>query len=281
MTRKIASLLLGLLSVSQPVSAQADKPVSANSDRWVIYERVASDGKPLVVAARTGNSGAQRLLLDGLATVVICRTDPTNVTDQGMPQGTERLYSIEDKLDEEPALLAAAAVRVASVTGQSQRRMFFVHRDPINLSQVLELAQAQGFSCEQSKVDDRQAMIHLVTPFPLEIQLYGDQEVLANLQENGDDGHASRKTDFWFYGQRRLLLPLIANLKTQGFSVDHWLSSPTGVVLSREMPVDLAAFQALTPVLIGAAEQSGVDYDGWETFVVSQTSTQLGSRRDH
>lgn len=245
----------------------------------MIYERVASDGKPMVVVARTGNAQVQTLLLNGRATVVICRTDPTNVNDQGMPQGTNRLYSIEDKLDEE--LPAAGAFRVASVTGQGQRRMFFVHHGPIDFSPVLQTNRVPGFICNVSEVDDRQALIRLVTPTLLESQLNGDQDVIANLQKSGDDGHAPRKTDFWFYGQRKSLGSLAANLKAHGFSVDHWLSGPTGVVLSRKMPVDFAAFQVLTPTIVGAAEQSAVDYDGWETFSVTQNPTLPNDKKDH
>jgi len=244
----------------------------------MVYERVAADGKPLVVVVRTGNPEVQTLLYHGRATVVICRTDPANVNDQGMPQGTERLYPLEDKLDEAPALLAAGAIRVASVTGQGQRRMFFVHRDPLDFSPLLKTTEVQGFACDAAEVDDRQALIHLVTPTHLERQLNGDQDVIAGLQKDGDDGQAPRKTDFWFYGQRGYLGSLAASLKTQGFSVDHWISDPTGVVLSRKMSVDWAAFQALTPVIVRAAEQSGVEYDGWETLVVSQTSKQLEAR---
>ncbi len=276
--KKIASLLLGFASASQPLGAQANGAASANSDHWMLYERVASDGKPLVVIARTGNAEVQSLLLHGRATVVICRTDPSNVNEHGMPQGTDRLYSIEDKLDEEAARLAAGAIRVASVTGQGQRRMFFVHRAPLDLSPALRSAPVPGFSCDASEVDDRQALLHLVTPTPLEIQLNGDQEVLAGLQKSGDDGHVPRKTDFWFYGRRGPLNSLTATLDHHGFSVDHWLNDPPGVVLSRKMPVDLAVFQALTPVIVNAAERSGVDYDGWETLVVSPT--QPDGRKD-
>ena len=279
MIRKIASLLLGVSSVSQPVGAQTNKADSANSGRWMVYERVASDGKPLVVLVRTGSPEVQTLLHHGRATVVICRTDPANVNEQGMPQGTERLYSIEDKFDEAPALLAAGAIRVASVTGQGQRRMFFVHRDPLDFSPVLKATEVRGFACDAAEVDDRQALIRLVTPTHLESQLNGDLDVIASLQKSGDDGQASRKTDFWFYGQRGPLGSLAASLKAQGFSVDHWVNDPTGVVLSRKMSVDLAAFQALTPVIVRAAEQSGVDYDGWETLVVSHTSTPPEARR--
>ena len=281
MIKKIASLLLGLSSVAQPLDAHVDKAVSANSDVWMVYDRVASDGRPLVIVTRTGNASARILLLNGLTTVVTCRSDPTNVNEQEMPQGTERLYPMEDKLDQEPALLAAGAIRIASVTGQGERRMFIVHRDPFDFSPLLRTTEVQGFSCHASEVSDRQSLINLITPTPLETQLNGDQDVIANLRKNGDDGHAPRKTDFWFYGQQESLDALFANLRGYGFSVDHRLSDRTGIVLSRKMPVDLAAFQELTPVVVDAAERAGVDYDGWETMVVSQALSRTDGRGDH
>lgn len=280
MIKKIASLLLGLSSVSQPFPAQAEKAASENSDRWMVFDRMASDGNPLVVVARTGNAGAQALLLNGHATVVICRADPTNVNDQGMPQGTDRLYSIEDKIDADPAALGAGAIRIASVTGQGQRRMFIVHRDPFDFTPLLRIAQVQGFSCNASEVDDRRALISLITPTSLETQLSGDQDVVANLQKNGDDGHAPRKTDFWFYGQRRALDSLAANLKVHGFWIDHRLDNPAGIVLSRKMPADFPAFQTLTPIIVDGAEHTGVEYDGWETMVVSHNSLDPLDRKD-
>jgi hypothetical protein len=281
MIKKIACLLLGFSCCSQPIGAQVANAASANSDRWIVYDRVASDGKPLVVVARIGNASAQTMLRNGLATVVICRADPANVNDQGMPQGTQRLYGIEDKLDEEPTLRAAGVRRIASVTGQGQRRMFFVHRAPSNLAQFLGNTQVQGFRCDVSEVKDRRGLTRLVTATELEIQVNGDQDVIANLQKSGDDGRLARKTDFWFYGQRRPLESLSANLKAHGFSIDRWMSGPTGIVLSRKMPVDLAAFQKLTPIIVDAAGHAGVDYGGWETVVVSHTLTPPAGGQDH
>jgi len=274
--KRLVSLLVGLSSTLQPASGQAVNVAPAKSERWIIYERVASDGKPLVVVARVGNASAQALLRNGLATVVICRADPTNVNGQGMPEGTDRLYPLEDKLDEAPALVAAGAIRVASVTGQGQRRMYFSHRDPLDLAQLLRKTQVRGFSCDALEVNDRNAMVRLLTPNPLEIQLNGDQDVIASLQKNDDDGLARRKTDFWFYGERRSLDKLCFDLKAQGFLIDHWLDSPTGVVLWRNMSVKFAVFQKLTPIIVDLAEKTGVDYDGWETMVVARSSAKAG-----
>jgi hypothetical protein len=229
-----------------------------------------------------GNASAQALLLNGRATALICRADhPANVNDQGMPEGTQRLYPIEDKLDEEPALLAAGAIRFASVTGQGQRLMYILHHDPLDLSRLLGVIKVQGFSCDALEVNDRPAMVRLLTPTPLEVQLNGDQEVIASLQKSGDDGHTTRKTDFWFYGQQRSLEKLSLDLKARRFSIDHWLNDPSGVVLSRKMPVNFVVFKELTPFIVETAQQSGVDYDGWETMVVPQPPTKADGKRDH
>lgn len=59
---------------------------------------------------------------------------------------------------------------------------------------------------------------------------------------------------------------------------DHWLSRPVGVVLSRRMPVDVAAFQEITPMIVDVAEHAQIDYDGWETMVVSRATAKLGKR---
>lgn len=274
--RKVASLLFGLLTGLQPSGAEADKAKPQSSDQWVIYERVAPDGRPLVVVARTSNAGAQPLLSNGRASVVVCRADAANVNDQGMPQGTNRLYPLEDKLDTQPSLQAAGAIRVASVTGQGERRMFIVHRDPLDLTPLLRSSQVPGFSCAASDVDDRQGMIQLVTPTDLEVQLFEDEDVISSLQKHGDDSDVPRKVDFWFYGSRRSLDALGAELKTHGFSVGDRLSDPSGLVLSRTMPATLAEFKTLTPLIVAAAGQLDVDYDGWETMVMEQSTGGKG-----
>lgn len=281
MIKQIASLLFGFLSAAQPVNAQTDQPESTANNSWMIYDRVASDGLRLVVLTRAGNPEMQSLLRNGGATVVTCQAEPANINEYGMPQGTNRLYALEDELAAAPSLLAARAIHIASVTGQGQRRIFILHADPLDLSPLLAAMQIQGFSCEASPVEDRQVLIQLVTPTPLESALCADQDVIAVLQKNGDDGSSPRETNFWFYGQRAALDTLIAALEPHGFSVNHWMSEPDGVVLSREMPTDLQEFNMLTPVILDIADYSGVDYTGWETKIIPQTSAEPDQSRCH
>lgn len=194
-----------------------------------------------------------------------------------MTQHTQLLYEIEDRLAKEPALISAGAFHVGSVTGEGQRRTFYAHKAPIDFGQLVENMQPVGFTCNASSVADRQILLDLITPTVLEIQLNGDQAVITSLRENGDEGGQPRKTDFWFYGPQKALDSLVSILQQRGFSIDHWLDEQRGEVLSREMPVDFATFQSITPALLDAAHKSGVQYDGWETFVVKEAATASGS----
>ena len=275
MFRKVVSLLVGALAVPQAAQAEAENAGTGagTGEAWVIYERTGVNGLPLVVLARTGDAEGEKLLREGLVTAVSCRADAGNMNDNGMPRGTDSLYALEDRLAGERALLDAGGVHVASVTGDGQRRAFYAHRAPIDLDAIVLGMPVPGFSCDVSAVADRQSLIALITPTALERQLNGDQSVIASLQQQGDDGHVPRKTDFWFYGDKQGIASLAAYLKPKGFIVDHALKDPAGVVLSRNMAVDLAEFRSITPSLVEAAYRAGVEYDGWETLVVRPAST--------
>lgn len=270
MFKKIASALLGLWSVTQPVSAATDNMDNATSDRWMIFERFASDGRRLVVLARTENSHMAKLLNDGHATVINCIADANDVSDDGMPQTTDRLHPVEAKIESDAALHSVGAIHAASVTGQGRRQIVLLHRDPFDFDQVLGSLRVPGYTCDASSVADRKALVALITPTPIEKQLEGDRSVISSLEKNGDDGQSSRKTDFWFYGPTSAIDFLVSDLKPHGFSIDHRLSNPTGVVLTREMPVDMNSFRVITPVIAQSAKRFGVEYDGWETFVVNR-----------
>ncbi|TCM19406.1 uncharacterized protein DUF695 [Novosphingobium sp. PhB165] len=255
-----------------PQAAQAEADNAGTDDTWMVYDRAGVNGHPLVVVARTGNAEAESLLREGLVTGVSCRAAAGNVNENGMPQGTDRIYALEDRLLGARTLVEAGGMHVASVTGDGQRRMFYVHRDPVDLGAIVSAMPVAGFACDVCAVTDRQSLIALVTPTALERQLNGDQSVIASLQKQGDDGHAPRKTNFWFYGDKQSLASLSVYLKPRGFTVDHTLKDPAGVVLSREMAVDLTEFRSITPVLVDAVGRFGVEYDGWETFVVRPIS---------
>lgn len=245
-----------------------DRSVTGDDDTWMLFERLTQDGYPLVVLARTGNSLVDDALGNGLLTVVRCQADINIVNDSGMPQHTDRIYPIEDRLARELAAFDVGALHVASVTGDGERRMIYTHATPLDFEPILHSLQVDGYSFRAGLPTERASLIELITPSDIERQLNGDMSVISNLEKNGDDGATPRKTDFWFYGARSALERVAAELEPWGYSIDHWLDDPEGVVLTSQTAVDFGTFREVTPVLVAAAERQGVTYDGWETVVV-------------
>ena len=256
------------------MSVAFDQSVAGDNDSWILFERLTSDGYPLVVLARTGNPLVETALQEGSVTAVHCRADAAIVNDIGMPQHTDRIYPVEDRLALELGAFDIGALHVASVSGDGERRMIYSHARPINFTPILDQLSVEGYALSAASLTDRPALIELVTPTIIDRKLHGDQEVISNLQKHGDDGSTARKTDFWFYGEKDRLLGLIRALEPWGYSVDHWLDDSAGVVLTTETPVEFGIFREVTPVLVGMAERHGVEYDGWETPVVGAAAAQ-------
>lgn len=256
------------------MSEAPDQSVAGDDDTWVLFERLTQDSYPLVVLARTGNSLVDDALRNDHLSVVRCQADIDIVNDVGMPQQTDRIYPIEDKLARELNAFGVGALHVASVTGDGERRMIYTHATPLDFDPILQLLQAEGYALSAWIPTERDSIIELITPSDTERQLNGDMSVISNLEKNGDDGITPRKTDFWFYGERASLERVVTELEPWGYSVDHWLDDPEGVVLTTKTAVDFGTFREVTPVLVAAAERQGVTYDGWETFVVRVDLTE-------
>jgi regulator of RNase E activity RraB len=250
------------------VNDQADQSVGGDADSWLLFERCTEAGYPLVVLARIGNPLVEEAIDQALMTIVRCQADPEIVNDSGMPQHTDRVYSLEDTLARELDAFGVEAMHVASVTGDGARCLVYVHLAPLDFKPLLESHPVPGYSLSAVSPGDRSALTALITPSALDRQLSGDRGVISNLEELGDDGSQPRRTDFWFYGERSALTAVAAELAPWGFTISHYTEDGDGVVLYTETATDLDTFRELTPVLIGIAEKYFVTYDGWETFVV-------------
>lgn len=249
------------------MTASADPSVAGNHDRWILLERRTKDGYPLIVRVRTGNSLVDQALVEAAITVVRCQAAIELVDDNGLPQHSDRCYSLEDGLASELEALGVGAFHVASVTGEGERRLIYAHSGPLEFEPLLSLFPVEGYALSTA-MEDQTRLIELIMPTRVDEQLNGDLAVISNLKAHGDNGSVPRKTDFWFYGPTSGLQQVVAELGPWGYIVDHWINDPTGVVLSSETPVDFGSFREVTPVLVATAERHGVTYDGWETLVL-------------
>ena len=243
-----------------------DRTVSGDTDTWMLFERTTSDGFPLVVLARTGNSLVDEMLRSGFVTVVECQPDPSIINDRGMPQHTDRIYPAEDEMAE--FLAGTGALHIASVTGDGLRRVFYAHTDPIDFPTIVGRFVVQEYTLQAGRAENVADWIPIISPTEIDRQLSGDRGVITQLENAGDTLTTPRKVDFWAYGDRPSLTDFARELGSWDFEVDHWLDGEDGLVLTRELAPNLDTFREVTPVLVETADRHGVTYDGWETIVV-------------
>jgi hypothetical protein len=245
-----------------------DLSVAGEADRWMTFWRQSEEGCPLSIFVRMNNLRVQSLANGGLVTGLRFDLAVEKVRDDGMPADVGDLQDLEEQFLKELQLLDVGALHLASVTGEGGRSAYLVHEFEIDFEPLVGILKAPDVQISASIVSDQNGLMDLISPTAVEQQLNGDVGVISNLESNGDDGTVARRTDFWFYGERAQLEALVAELSPWGYSVDRWLNDSDGVVLFTETPVDFGTFSEVTPVLVGAAEKHGVNYDGWETFVV-------------
>ncbi|WP_077146198.1 ribonuclease E inhibitor RraB [Sphingopyxis sp. KK2] len=249
----------------------SDLTIGGDTDRWMLMSRESADGYPLIVRARVNNDFIIDFETTNAVSAVICDLNPDQIQDNGMPTSPALtgLQNLEDLLISSLSSLQGRCFHTASVTGDGRRVLYFAHGRGAPISELIDDIDTDIVGIEVTSDFALSTYREFITPTPLDTQLDGDRQVVSALEENGDQPDVPRKVDFWFYGDRLKLQLLVAKLAKLGFEVDHWLNDPSGVVLNRLMAIQIAAFYELTPQLLDLAQESGVEYDGWETFAAT------------
>ena len=245
--------------------------IAGDTDRWMLMGRQSADGYPLVVRARVKNDFIVDFEKSNAVSAVICDLKPTLIQENRLPTptGLSNLHDLEDKAIVALSSLQSHCFHTASVTGDGRRVLYFAHAKGDEVAALISGIGSEIADVEVTSDFELTTYREFITPTPLDIQLDGDQQVIGALEENGNQADVPRKVDFWFYGEPLKLQLLAAKLEKLGFEVDHWLNNPGGVVLSRTMGTEISTFHELTPQLLELAEESGVEYDGWETFAAT------------
>jgi hypothetical protein len=245
-----------------------DLSVEGDDDRWMVLERNSAEGLPLIARSRI-NPVVSEFADQNQLSAVIFDVRAHLVCDNGMPRCMDELYELEDAIILHLTSCDVAVYHTASVTGDGQRVLYFAHGEGLDFSPVIAATSHEVALMNLHADIDFAGYRALVTPSALDHTTDGDRRMIAQLQESGDDGSAPRKVDFWFHGGGEGLDKLARVLSGMGFAIDHWIEEPAGVVMSVEVPADQTSFRELTPLLIAAAADCGVEYEGWETFVVT------------
>jgi hypothetical protein len=249
--------------------SEVDLTVAGDDDHWMLLERLSSQDLLLIVRYRINPIVAEFAQANRVIAVIL-DLRPDHVRDDGFPTRLDDLHRLEDQIVEAVGASDLTAFHTASVTGDGRRVQYFA------IDAAMDVASAiAGVSSPLGQLSvyndfDFATYRDFVTPTPLDKQFNGDRSVIANLQKHGDDGSTPRKIDFWFYGARSALEPLVEQLSGNGFVLDHWLDEPVGVVLTTDASADMRSFGEITPLLVQTAAEFGVEYDGWETLVITE-----------
>jgi Regulator of ribonuclease activity B len=246
----------------------ADMSVAGDEDQWMLLERQSSEGLPLLVRSRVNNSEITSFEDKNRVSAVILDLRPEYVTDDGFPRNLDDVHRLEDEIVDGAARLSSTCFHTASVTGDARRVMYIAHTKSINLESLVKSFEIDFGELQLFEDFEIDVYREFASPTALDKQLDGDRGVISALDENGDVGTEKRKIDFWFYGDRIALEGLLSDLKELDLELDHWLDNAVGFVANASAPATLAHFRQLTPVLVELAGKHGIEYDGWETFIV-------------
>ena len=105
-----------------------------------------------------------------------------------------------------------------------------------------------------------------IDPARLNEEWEADQDVLANLLENGDRPEIPRSIDVSFRGPPDALDRLAETADDYGFSIieiEHSEDGEPWLFLARTQAADAESIQALTATCLQIEAMFGLEYDGW------------------
>lgn len=243
--------------------------VAGVDDTWMLIERAASEGIPLVVRVR--DNEALRSLAEHRPTMIVSAIVPDHELAANLmlsAEWSERLYAFEESLLQQLENDAPTTYQLGAITGNGRREFYFSATDADKV-RVIAAQVGQSFDLIlQSSEIEAQDCWRVLVPTALDRQLNGDRNVIERLLEEGDDVSVPRETEFWFYGDSVGLAAVAEDLAPAGYGSVSWLEETSGMTLKKVTSTQFVDFEAITPQLLAAAERHGVTYDGWETFVV-------------
>ena len=193
------------------------------------------------------------------------RFSPEQEALNGMPTQDAQVLCFEFEDDLETWLVPSGGRFAAKRTGQSARSIFL--HGPHDLKPGIESISERHLKLDISVTSAQFSDVLALMPSKLEAALERDRRIIAILEQEGDDGHAPRKTLYWIYD----VAPsdredVDRRLKDLGFLLES--HDGKSKCFARIAPVTLQSIEQDTRSLFELCEEFGCRYDGWETEVV-------------
>ena len=172
-------------------------------------------------------------------------------------------------------------VLVGSFTYNQERLEYFYVKSTKGLEQRLEKFYRENYPSYKPYINikedqDWEYYREFLYPNEETLNYMGDQSVIRQLIQAGDDLTKERRVDHWLYfATERDLDDFLTTIKDKGFnieskSINKEASLPHQLQIWRTDKVDIYTIYPMTSELRELVSKHNGLYDGWETFVVKQ-----------
>ena len=256
----------------------------AQEEGWDVYMAQFDDGPGTIVIHKGLAASAPQ---EERPFVVVAGVTYEDCEDDGFPsmEQFDILYEIEDAV--ELAIMGHCSATLAGTfTHQCERLNYLYVNDTAGLREKIKEVYATNFTGYEYYLniqEDKAWAYYFEFLYPSEEieasmsnQSSSNQDVLSHLIEAGDDLSKERQVDHWiFFKDKKSRIVFRDFAVSEGFGIESEYKVKVeeyslALQISRIDQVDLASISAITEMLESKAKALDAEYDGWETFVVTE-----------
>jgi uncharacterized protein (TIGR01619 family) len=217
-----------------------------------------------------------------LSFILITGVTTENCRDDGFPNSVEfeRLYKVSDAVEARLKELTKFELS-GSFTYQCERLDYIYVRDSISLRTELTKLYKTEFPDFKYYINikadaDWETYLQFLYPNEETQEFMANEKVLAQLRQAGDDLSKPRQVDHWLYfTDKANRSSFLESIEKEGFKVegeDKLKDStlPFQLHISRTDNVNPGKIYKVTLSLRRKAKIHNGEYDGWETFVITE-----------
>jgi uncharacterized protein (TIGR01619 family) len=171
-------------------------------------------------------------------------------------------------------------ILAGTFTYQCERTDYYYVTDTLNIRERLNRLYSENFKTAtiqlRMKEDKKwEGYLNFLYPNDETLEIMSDSKVVQALVEKGDKLEKPRKVDHWIYFKNEQDRHyFIGYLKTKNFKIESQAKidkkvKPYSLQISRDDKVSLSEISQVTKELRQLAKKCNGDYDGWETFLIT------------
>ncbi|MEM7161198.1 MAG: DUF695 domain-containing protein [Bacteroidota bacterium] len=273
-TKSVYTLLVTIVMLFNHSFAQN------STEHWDSYIATYDNGKP-------GSTTVRLDLIEGAPITAFPHVLVTGINyetsrEDGFPENDTfaLLHQVGDELERFVAS-ETEYILVGSFMYDKQRLEYFYVKRPQGLEEKLNYFYEREFPGQEFyvnlKADSSWTYYReFIYPNDATLNYMSDLAVVRRLEEAGDPLTEARRVDHWLYfSSRNDMEKCSEEIKKLGFEIEsseerQGYALPFEMLINRKDKVDINSINAISSTLRELAIKYKGDYDGWETFVLTE-----------